>query len=164
MTNALLSHATEFIGIDFSENMVKAYNARFATQDGVDQLNARAVVGDLLEVTSSEALSEQEFFDFDLVAVGMGFHHFESLDIAAKRLVERLKPGGVLVIIDFITHAKEDGPATHTIAHHGFNESQVHGIFTRAGLVDIGFVRMEGEVEIKNISSRIPFLAKGRKP
>jgi SAM-dependent methyltransferase len=164
VTNALYSYATECIGIDLSENMVETYNARFTTQTTEQLPIAHAVVGNLLEETSLEAFSNPEFFNFDLVIIGLGFHHLENPKLATERLVERLKPGGVFAIIDFITHPKEHGPAIHTVAHHGFSEIQIRDILSEAGLDDIGFRQMDGEVQIRNMSSRKPFLAKGRKP
>jgi len=47
-----------------------------------------------------------EFFNFDVVAVGLGFHHFDDPALAARRLAERLKHGGVLTILDFLPHGK----------------------------------------------------------
>jgi Methylase involved in ubiquinone/menaquinone biosynthesis len=48
------------------------------------------------------AFSGPEFFNFDIVAVGLGFHHFDDPALAARRLAERLKDGGVLTILDFL--------------------------------------------------------------
>ena len=54
------------------------------------------------------AFSGPEFFNFDIVAVGLGFHHFDDPALAARRLAERLKDGGVLTILDFLPHGKLD--------------------------------------------------------
>ena len=54
------------------------------------------------------ALASPEFFDFDIAAVGLGFHHFDDPKLAARRLAERLKPGGVLMILDFLPHDELD--------------------------------------------------------
>jgi SAM-dependent methyltransferase len=144
--------------------MVKAYNTRFSPSDEAEHLNAHAFVGNLLAEELPDTISTPEFFNFDLAVVGMGFHHFDNLELATKRLVDRLKPGGVFLIIDFVTHQKEDSPAIHTIAHHGFDQHQVEKIFAGAGLVEIGFVQMDGQVQMPNRSPRTPFLARGRKP
>lgn len=47
-----------------------------------------------------------DFQLFDIAVVGLGFHHFDDPALAAKRLVERLRPGGVLLILDFLPHGK----------------------------------------------------------
>lgn len=178
MTSAFHGHATEFVGVDLSENMVKAYNERFAESDRPSRgltRSAKAFVGDLFDSSGpSKSISGPEFFDFDLAVVGYGFHHFEDLNVATTRLASRLKPGGVLLIVDFVTHAKlEEGhPAKHTVAHHGFGEEEVKSLFGRAGLVDVGVLEMEGTIEMKKAGAgddepgykRNVFLGRGRKP
>jgi SAM-dependent methyltransferase len=169
ITSILAGHATEFVGIDLSPNMATAYNNRFASSS--DSLNAKAVVGDLLSPEGpSPTISGPEYHDFDLAAVGFGFHHFDDLLLATSRLVSRLKPGGVFVIADFVTHAKIASHAEHTIAHHGFGEEEVHKIFTGAGLVDVGVLTIPEPVKIVfkggdgKEHHRQVFLAKGKKP
>lgn len=54
------------------------------------------------------ALTAPEFSDFDIAAVGLGFHHFDDPSLAARRLAERLKTGGVLMILDFLPHDSMD--------------------------------------------------------
>lgn len=174
ITDILQGHATEFVGIDISQNMVKTYNQRF--QDH----SSEAFVGDLLVPDNggaqggTESVSGSRFFDFDLVVVGYGFHHFENLEPATSRLVSRLRPGGVFLIVDFVTHAKiEDNvPANRITAHLGFGEEDVKSIFGTAGLVDVGVVEMEGTIEMKKPGAgddepghkRKVFLGRGRKP
>jgi SAM-dependent methyltransferase len=185
ITHALGTRATEYIGLDLSENMVEAYNMRFNPDpsaqptentagmfinDKADSLiNAHAIVGNLLGPEGTPAhLDDEKYNNFDLVAVGMGFHHFQNLPLCTARLVERLKPGGVLMIVDFVTHAMEsaakENPALSTIAHHGFSEQELKGIFEGAGLEDFGIVRLGEKVEMRGIEPREPFVARARKP
>ncbi|OAG37912.1 hypothetical protein AYO21_07884 [Fonsecaea monophora] len=190
ITHALGARATEYVGIDLSENMVKAYNMRFNpdstntgnTSSSVDgsfglddrldeNLTAHAVVGNLLDPKDPRPshLASPKFFDFDLVAVGLGYHHFQDIQLATKRLVERLRPGGVFLILDFVTHAMEESSdatkerVMHTVAHAGFSEEELRSYFEAAGLTDFGIVRMDGEVLIRGEVKRRPFLARGRK-
>ncbi|KAK5467978.1 hypothetical protein LTS15_000951 [Exophiala xenobiotica] len=202
VTSALGAHATEYIGIDLSENMVAAYNQRFnsnsnsvpsssATDPDPDRADAseerppqaHAVVGNLLAAEDEDEqpngptnLSGPEYHDFDLVVVGMGFHHFADVRLAARRLAARLKPGGVFLILDFVTHAaiqhdhdahRDLKDAAHTVKHHGFSEADLRDIFTDAagaGLEDFAIVRMGEEVLLRGTSRREPFMARGRKP
>lgn len=180
VTAILQGYATEFVGVDVSENMVRAYNERFAMseQQRDGEAGARvteAFVGNLLEGTgASESIAGPMFFGFDLVVVGLGFHHFENLDLTTSRLVSRLKPGGVLLIVDFVTHAalEHGDPVKHIVAHQGFGEEEVRSVFGRAGLVDVGIVEMEGTVEMKGPAvkedqpgqKRKVFLGRGMKP
>ena len=174
MTNILAGHATEFVGVDVSENMVKAYNERFACggENDASPLRAKAVVGNLLDpLGPSESLGAPQFFDFDLAIIGFGFHHFQDLTLATKRLVSRLKPGAVFVIVDFVTHAKFEGQkdVQNLIAHHGFSEEDVNGIFGGAGLVDIAALRSPESIVMKSGKEgqeqcRDIFMGRGRKP
>ena len=151
--------------------MIQAYNTRFQSTNedrSSEKLNARGFVGNLLrEESTPPELDSPEFFDFDLAVVGMGFHHFQNVGLATKRLVDRLKPDGVLLILDFVTHVNDakDHPAIHTVAHHGFSENEVKKLFGDAGLKEVEIVVYGGPpVYMKGISDRTPFLAKGRKP
>ena len=152
--------------------MVEEYNRRFSHSlpESVAGTNAKAVVGNLLidpSSTSTDTIpTEAEPGTFDLVAVGLGFHHFENLDLAVRRLRDYCRPdGGVLMIVDLLTHAKEDtgsvNPAIHTVAHHGFGEGQVKELFERNGLTGVGFVVMEGEVLMRGTERRRVFMARG---
>ena len=168
ITNFLAGRATEFIGVDLSPNMVNEYNTRFSTQTDGEKLNAQAYNANLFDPAGvPESLREPKFFDFDLVAVGFGFHHFENLPVVTQRLVDRLKPGGVLMILDFFSHGKDDlgdDPAINTVAHHGFTEAQIKGLFAASGLEDNRVFDFGEDVIIKGHAARRPFMARGKKP
>lgn len=86
--------------------------------------------------TQTQLFSSSDFFSFDLAAICLGFHHFDDPPLAARRLVERLRPGsGVLMILDFLPHEKMDAshPASGTVIHHGFSKEQIQKIFEDAG-------------------------------
>ncbi|KAI1131047.1 S-adenosyl-L-methionine-dependent methyltransferase [Nemania abortiva] len=158
MSRALAPYTTQCVGIDLSETMVAIYNKR-AENQGLSADEMHAVLGDLATETVNGALSAPELFNFDIAVVGGGFHHFGDPELAAKRLVERLKPGGVLLIWDFLPHgpphrhghghghghghsaAAENDPGKqsgghnvfHSVMHHGFSEARMREIFTGAG-------------------------------
>jgi hypothetical protein len=94
-----------------------------------------------------------------------------------NKLKERLREGGVLVIVDWLTmgldrntqgHGHEHGhrhdgeakgeggvtAAAHTVAHWGFSVEEMTALFEGAGMVDVGF--MEG-IE----KSKVPAEMKG---
>ncbi|KAI9871955.1 MAG: hypothetical protein M1830_002227 [Pleopsidium flavum] len=141
VSRALTPYATDFRGIDISENMVKEYNAR-AMNQGFSPAQMYATHGDLLvDQKPSSSISGPDFYNFDLAVVDLGFHHFEDPALASKRLVERLKPGkGVLLIIDFVQHEQDKNPAEHIIAHHGFSKEKTEEMFKKAGCVDVDYV------------------------
>nr|CDP24484.1 Putative protein of unknown function [Podospora anserina S mat+] len=142
VSRALAPYTTQCVGIDLSENMVATYNARAANQ-GLTPEEMHAHVGNLCLPTDSpsyptqtQLFSSSDFFSFDLAAICLGFHHFDDPPLAARRLVERLRPGsGVLMILDFLPHEKMDAshPASGTVIHHGFSKEQIQKIFEDAG-------------------------------
>ncbi|KAF2970533.1 hypothetical protein GQX73_g3078 [Xylaria multiplex] len=149
MSRALAPYVTQCVGMDISEQMVAAYNTR-AENQGLSPDEMHAVLGDLALETVDNSLSSPELFNFDIAVVGGGFHHFGDPELAAKRLVERLKPGGVLLIWDFLPHGARHGhghghgghshaekgsghDVFHSVMHHGFSEARMREIFTAAG-------------------------------
>jgi len=84
-------------------------------------------------------LTDKDFHNFDLAVVGLGFHHFENIERATNRLVERLAHDGVLLIIDFKTHEavkyggeseseSKEGGHNHSHSHqHGHGHGHAHG-------------------------------------
>ncbi|TKA65669.1 hypothetical protein B0A49_04986 [Cryomyces minteri] len=174
---ALMPVVTTIRGIDISPNMVDAYNAR-ARASNFSQLQMSAAVGDLFATPPSPALSGPEYADFDIAAVGLGFHHFEDSALAVKRLAERLKVGtGVLVILDFLPHNQDNnnngGPdggvpeaMRHTIKHDGFDKEGMRKLFEAAGFEDFGYEILMEPVTLKSHGEervRRVFIAKGRR-
>ncbi|PSS03303.1 S-adenosyl-L-methionine-dependent methyltransferase [Coniella lustricola] len=136
MSRAFAPYTTQCVGIDLSEKMVQVYNTR-ARNQGLDPEEMSAYHGNLCipkDPTPAAFQDPVQFFNFDMAIVGLGFHHFDDPQLAASRLVARLKPGGVLVILDFLPHtpfsAAHDGQDNdhqdhHSHAHsHGQDESQ----------------------------------------
>ena len=119
-----------------------------ARNQGISEAEMFAHVGNLLDPASvPESLSGPDFHGFDVAAVGMGFHPFPDTALAARRLAERLRKGGVLFIVDFMPHADPDGcsdghghghapGASETVIHFGFSEEDVRRNFEAAGVGD----------------------------
>ncbi|KAF5512031.1 putative methyltransferase [Colletotrichum aenigma] len=136
ISRALAQFTTHCVGIDISGNMVAAYNAR-AENQGLSTDEMRAYVGNLTDSADPDpaAFAGAGFRDFDVAGVGLGFHHFADPEYSAKKLVERLRPGGVFIILDFLPHEKMHHglPAAHTVMHHGFSKERMRAIFEQAG-------------------------------
>jgi SAM-dependent methyltransferase len=126
--------------------MVNEYRATIA-ELGAGEGHMIAVRGNLVTATlesTTPPLSEEELNGFDLVAICMTLHHIEDIELATKRLAERLRPGGVLLVIDWAKpdefskgtglEAVDHGhPSAHTIAHHSFSKEQMSDLFEKAG-------------------------------
>ncbi|KAG6136219.1 hypothetical protein E4U12_001324 [Claviceps purpurea] len=171
LSRALGPQLSRCVGIDISESMVEQYNAR-SNRDGLAPEKCIACVGNLLspDDPSPEKFSSPDFFDFDLAGVGLGFHHMDDCALAAKQLAHRLRPGGVLFIVDFVTHAPPSSEQISSVRHNGFTEQQVRDMFEGAGAggnfafhalpEDITFENAHGEG--KHMARRV-FIARGEK-
>ncbi|KAH7361256.1 S-adenosyl-L-methionine-dependent methyltransferase [Pyrenochaeta sp. MPI-SDFR-AT-0127] len=138
MTRVFGPYVTKTQGIDISPNMVKTYNSR-AREANFSEAVVNAVPGDLFDKSnpSPPELSGPEWQNFDLATVGFGFHHFEDVVHSARQLKERLRPGGVLVINDFLEGGDllvdENGdpiPASegnHAVHNHVHGHGHGHG-------------------------------------
>ncbi|KAK9234341.1 S-adenosyl-L-methionine-dependent methyltransferase [Lipomyces kononenkoae] len=141
ISRALEPYATKLIGLDVSEEMVAKYNAH-ARALGSNPEKMSALIGNLTDKENPplEQFSDSKFFDFDLIVVGMALHHMEDPTYAISRLGERLKKGGVLLVIDKllpldIYDAEEFiGDAMKTSRHRGFAKGQVTTMFKEAGI------------------------------
>lgn len=103
---ALAPYITSSVGMDVAPGMVEEYNRRASA---INDSQYHAILGDLCNPDAvAEDLMSKDLFNFDIAAVGMGFHHFEHLQRSLDRLVERLRPGGVLFIVDLIDRTGDD--------------------------------------------------------
>lgn len=172
MRQALAPFASILRGIDISDGMVEQYNAGARRQElSWDQMHARQ--GDLL--AESEHLKDPDLFDFDVAAIPMSLHHVEDAPKLIEKLTERLRPGGSVLVIDWVS-PQESGcglppkaaelPAVQTITYHGFTEKQMLDMFKAAGLTNISYKwhpgRSKGPVEIGGEQQL--FFARATKP
>ncbi|KAF4969748.1 hypothetical protein FSARC_3091 [Fusarium sarcochroum] len=138
LSRVLAQHTSEAVGVDLSKDMVGVYNAQAQSQGSSRQ----AYQGNLADPkdASPAAFADAKFFDFDVAGVGLGFHHFDKPELASKRLAERLRPGGVLFIVDFVAHKIDpEYAAMRGITHHGFSEEHIKKMFEDAGLADFAY-------------------------
>ena len=93
--------------MDISENMVNEYNA-VASKLNFSSEKMHAVHGDLIRPDVDPALLSDNLSNFDLVAICMALHHLENPAYAIKKLVERLRTGGILLVIDWAISSGAD--------------------------------------------------------
>lgn len=107
--------------------MVAEYNRRCASLAASENplgASMHAVVGDLCDPAGvAETLRGEEFFGFEMAVVGAGFHHLEHLELSVRRLVERVRKGGVVVIVDFA----EGSAGWEAVLGGGGDGGDVHG-------------------------------------
>lgn len=166
---ALIPFVSTIRGMDISANMVTQYN-KLASENKHPETKMHAVVGNLLD----DVDVPEGFETFDLIVMSMALHHVADPDLMIRKLSQRLVEGGVLVIVDWVSHAESgceppkplaDSPVKHTVSKHGFTEGEVKAGFEEAGLEGWGW-RWFAE------RSKLPaefggehqlFLARGRK-
>lgn len=144
-------------------------------QQGLYPEAMQAHLGNLVtpDQPAESPLSAPSFFNFDLAGVGLGFHHFDDPELSARRLADRLAPGGVLFILDFLPHGEHEAGllrSHHGVAHHGFSEERIRAMFEAAGAGgDFGFRVLEKEMVSQNAHGeghhlvRKMFIARGTK-
>lgn len=150
--------------------MVQKYNDD-AKAAGIPEERVKAVVGDLCADEVPEHLETEEFRDFDIAVISLGFHHFENPMRAIERLTERLKTAtGTLLIIDFLPFDNEatDGndPWKGTIKHRGFTSTNIEKLFTAGGLEKFSFSLLDQPAVLEKESGTVKrgvFIARGVK-
>ena len=136
-------------GIDISAGMVQQYNLQ-AEKNGYSTEAMRAVHGDLVNTMTNPSvdLTSPEFTDFDLVAMSMALHHVDDPGLMIKTLSEKLGPGGVLLIIDWVSESESgcapirapaDSLIKHAVSRMGFEEKELEAWFAEAGLGEFGW-------------------------
>ncbi|KAL8979531.1 MAG: hypothetical protein Q9177_006117 [Variospora cf. flavescens] len=141
----LLPSVDAALGIDISPGMVKAYNER-AAEAGIKGEEMRAVRGDFSSSSSfpvattnnngdeETTFSGEEWWGFDVAVMSMALHHVASPSDAVKALVDRLRKGGKVVVVDWwldsiVFHddgKKGAGHHAHQHHHHGHGHHQHH--------------------------------------
>jgi len=105
VSSALLNHFTTIRGIDISPQIVRVYNSRFFAC-GIPASRIHSVVGNLVSEDREPCPrfdgDSGEWTDFDTVIAGFSFRHFDNAGLAAEKLVERLRPDGVLCVFDLL--------------------------------------------------------------
>lgn len=103
---------------------------------------------DLLAPGEDPLLDDEEINGFDLVGISIALHHVEDTELAVRRLSQRLRQGGVLLIVDWLpsarggtchgceqshSHLNVKHDSSQTIAQSGFTKEQIFRLFELAG-------------------------------
>jgi len=115
------------IAVDNSQRMLDAARAKFA-RDGLDRIELRE--GDVAALPISDA-------EVDAALAHMVLHYLPSPAEAVREMARCVKPGGTVVVVDFVRHQHEWIRQELGVHWLGFAEEEVEGWFTAAGLAGL---------------------------
>lgn len=147
--------------------MVEGYN-NAARSQGLSEQQMHAIQGDLgspISPSTHPELQDQDFYGFHVIVISMALHHIENPQELLERLVERLRDGGAIVVIDWVpgigepkqepfsedahglTHNQGGDSsrhghhsAAHTVAHVGFDEIEMQKMLGEAGCSEVDYI------------------------
>jgi SAM-dependent methyltransferase len=132
-----------------------------------------AIQGDLNDPRDS--LTQSEWFDFDAAIISMALHHVQDPAELLKRLRQRVKRGGSVIVIDWLQQSGCDTPAETGEARMtrlsegpkiwpGFSTNDINNHFRAAGCSEFDVVvssePIEAPKEMQGYSRM--FIAKGK--
>ncbi|KAJ7494432.1 S-adenosyl-L-methionine-dependent methyltransferase [Mycena galericulata] len=154
ISRGLAPYCKSIVAVDISQAMVDHFAEKIHNQ-GIPPEEMRVVCADL-KGEESELDGEK----FDVIVCSAAYHHFESIDDITRTLCFFLKPGGSLLVADFMQSAQ---PVPEHVPHNGgFTETDIQKAFVGAGLEAFSFdqfTKAKFHGQMVNL-----FLAKGTKP
>ncbi len=144
MLKCLLSKSGHVIGVDGSPPMLELARRRL-TPFG-NQVSLR--IGELEHLP----LADREA---DVALISMVLHHLENPLLAIKEIERALKPGGSLIIVDFLKHKNEDMRSKYGDRWLGFETGHFETMLTAFKTVKTEIHRLENGLEIVIILARL---------
>ena len=174
---ALFDYVDEVRGIDIADRMVEVYNDKAKAQD-LYPTQMVAAQGNIVATNTVEQanISGKDFFNFDMAGMANALHHMEDPALALTKLMQRLKPGGTLLLLEFLNgpdegaavkeqteksyhqqhghahhghgHSNHNGGSQpHGIAHYGFTEERMQKLLSDAGCTNIGIDAIRNKIK-----------------
>lgn len=132
----LLGPLVEFgLGVDRSREMLAVAREQLAASR-LDHCQVR--LGDLNQLPVADAA-------FDAVIVHQVLHYLDDPGHALAEAARVLRPGGVMVLVDFAAHTLEDLRRDHAHRRLGFSDAEVQDWLIGAGLVPLPPERLPGD-------------------
>jgi SAM-dependent methyltransferase len=158
-----------------SDNMAQKFN-KHAEDAGLPLSRINATQGNLLDEEPTAKIMTAEYYNFDIATISLALHHI-ALDNQLRlcqKLGERLKPGGKLVILDFVQEGRSPTDKLHEIPDQthrgvsttGFTHEELKALYEGAGFADFEMSIFEKQVFMNfndNPKHRTVFLSKGTK-
>ena len=133
----LLSERTErALGLDASREMLSVARARLEPGPGS---NVQLRHGDMYRLPFPAE-------SFDLVTIHMVLHYADDPGRAIAEAARVLKPGGRMVVVDFLPHDREEMRRDHRHRHLGFADRDVARHAASAGLANKRPIHLPGDV------------------
>lgn len=134
MLEIMAPHIQRGLGIDLSHDMLRVARANL---ERAGFRNCQVRHGDMynLQVASAE---------FDLVVLHQVLHYAEAPASVVEEAARALRPGGLLVVVDFSTHEEQHLRDEHQHRWLGFGETDVAGWCLGAGLEPQAVTRLQG--------------------
>jgi ArsR family transcriptional regulator len=136
------------VAVDHSPRMLEAARAKLEA-DGIEGVELRAGPAETLPLADAEV---------DAAFAHMVLHYLASPPDALAEMVRVVRPGGLVVLVDFERHDREWMREELGVVWLGFPIEDVHGWLEAAGLED---VRVELEAGARELPRT--FIASGRK-
>ncbi|KAK0656911.1 S-adenosyl-L-methionine-dependent methyltransferase [Cercophora newfieldiana] len=125
-----------FRGLDNLDPQTELYNEEaFKLLGPNHQDRMSALTGDLHDTSKTPILDDPEWFGFDSLITSFALHHFDDPICSLALLKARVKPGGTVVVVDWLKKEEEEGDNDEVAegpAVVGRGESQMVGT-DRAG-------------------------------
>jgi ubiquinone/menaquinone biosynthesis C-methylase UbiE len=130
------AHIEKGIGIDISQDMLSVARSALANKS---LSHCQARLGDMYNIPVASGSQ-------DAVVIHQVLHYAIQPDIATREAARILRPGGVLLIVDFAPHDLEELRHDHAHRRLGFGDEEVVGWARTAGLERRSVEHLEGEV------------------
>lgn len=130
-TQNLIPHVKQIVGIDISPNMVQVYNKKQFNQ-GILDSQMHAYSGDIFQdavVQDLQSLVPNGFADFDAAVCSLAYHHISDIEQANIALLNSLRKGGWVFIVDLAQGSLEEGgtqPPDENDHHHSHDHHHGH--------------------------------------
>jgi ArsR family transcriptional regulator len=140
------------VAIDNSARMLDAARAKLAAEGRADVELRRGEAGAL-------PLADGEV---DAALAHMVLHYLPSPAEAIREMARVVRPGGSVVLVDFVRHAHEWMRQELGVAWLGFEQGEIAGWCAEAGLLELRHESFEGRSGARDLPAT--FIASARKP
>ncbi len=123
------------MGVDLSREMIAMARAKL-DQAGLRHCSVRQA--DMYQLPLAEAC-------FDIVIIHQVLHYAENPPRAVTEAVRVLRPGGLLLVVDFAKHEREELRTDHAHLRLGFDDREVTGWLQAAGLTPSPSINVAGD-------------------